>query len=155
MDNNIPSAVVNTYSIRAGGATALFSAGADWVTIHRSGRWKSFAFHEYAWRDFTGFLDLCAKIAPAKGLGKFLADVDPYRKKARFEATPPFSDSRVPTSTRQARRTPFLHRRFIRDVFEAAPIYTLRQELVFLFTIFSLIRRFGTSAMRIGRFLYF
>ena len=35
--NNIPSAVVNTHSLRAGCATALFSAGVDWVTIQRWG----------------------------------------------------------------------------------------------------------------------
>ena len=41
--NDIPADVVNTHSLRAGGATALFSTGVDWITIQRWGRWKSFA----------------------------------------------------------------------------------------------------------------
>ena len=34
-ESGIPISVVNTHSLRAGGATALFSAGVDWVAIHR------------------------------------------------------------------------------------------------------------------------
>ena len=86
--NNIPSAVVNTHSLRAGGATALFSGGVDWISIQRWGRWKSFAFHDYVWHDYTGFMELGCRIASTKGLNKFLVDVAPNHKKVRFETSP-------------------------------------------------------------------
>ena len=86
--NDLPSAVVNTHSLRVGGATALFSAGVDWITIQRWGRWKSFAFHDYIWHDYSGFMDLGSKIASTRGLNKFLVDVAPNRKRVRFGDTP-------------------------------------------------------------------
>ena len=87
VSNNIPAAVVNTHSLRAGGATALFSAGVDWITIQRWGRWKSFAFHDYVWHDFSGFMDLGVKIASTKGLNKHLVEVAPYHKRVSFAPT--------------------------------------------------------------------
>ena len=86
--NNIPSAVVNTHSLRAGGATALFSAGVDWITIQRWGRWKSFAFHDYIWHDFTGFVDLGQKIAATKGLNKHLVEVAPHHTRTPRDGQP-------------------------------------------------------------------
>ena len=57
-ENGIPMSVVNTHSLRAGGATALFPAGVDWVAIQRWGRWESFVFHQYIWHDHSGFMEL-------------------------------------------------------------------------------------------------
>ena len=75
--NDIPSPVASTHSLRVGGATALFSAGADWVATRRRGRWKPFAFRDYIWRDYSGFMDLGRKIASTRGLGKFLSMLPP------------------------------------------------------------------------------
>ena len=81
VSNNIPSAVVNTHSLRAGGATALFSAGVDWITIQRCGRWKSLASHDYIRHDFSGFVDLGRKIAATRGLNKHLVGVAPHHSR--------------------------------------------------------------------------
>ena len=75
--NGIPSAVVNTHSLRAGGATALFAAGLDWISIQRWGRWRSFIFHEYIWHDAGRFLHFGDRIASTSGLNKYLAEVAP------------------------------------------------------------------------------
>ena len=75
--NGVPSAVVNTHSMRAGGATALFQAGLDWITIQRWGRWRSFIFYEYVWRDAAAFLNLGERIASTSGLNKYLVEVAP------------------------------------------------------------------------------
>ena len=39
------------------------------------------------WRDSVGFLDLGGNIASTHGLTKYLIDVAPMRKKARFQPT--------------------------------------------------------------------
>ena len=95
--NDIPTAVVNTHSLRAGGATALFSAGVDWITIQRWGRWKSFAFHDYIRRDYSGFMDLGIKIAATRGLNKFLVDVAPSHKRVRFDNPPTYTNGSLAT----------------------------------------------------------
>ena len=77
VSNNIPTDVVNTPSLRAGGATSLFMAGIDWITIQRWGRWESCISHEYIWNDTRGFLHLGKKIAKTQGLTKYLVDVAP------------------------------------------------------------------------------
>ena len=84
--NHIPSAVANAHSLRAVGATAMFAANVDWIIIQRWGRWKSLAFHAYIWHDFSGFLDLVAEVASARGLNKFLVDVAPHHKRVRFDS---------------------------------------------------------------------
>ena len=73
LPNGLPSTVADTHSLRAGGATALFAAGLDWIAILSWGRWRSFVFYEYVWRDAAGFLHLGKKVASTKGLGKYLA----------------------------------------------------------------------------------
>ena len=90
-ENGIPTSVVNTHSLRAGGATALFSAGVDWVAIQRRGRWKSFVFHQYIWHGHSGFMELGGEIASSAGLNKFLIEVAPLHKRLRFEDQDPGS----------------------------------------------------------------
>ena len=84
-ENGIPNSAVNTRPLRAGGATALFSAGVDSVAIQRWGSWRPFAFRQYIWPDRSGFLELGAKIANSDGLNKFLVEVAPLRKRLRFD----------------------------------------------------------------------
>ena len=78
--NGVPTSVVNTHSMRAGGATALFSSGVDWIAIHRWGRWRSFIFQEYIRRDASAFMHLGERIASSTGLTKFLVEVAPRHK---------------------------------------------------------------------------
>ena len=96
-ENGIPTSVANTHSLRAGGATALFSAGVDWVAIQRWGSWKYFVFHQYIRRDHSGFMELWKKIASSNGLNKFLIEVAPLHKRLRFLDED--SDSPLPLST--------------------------------------------------------
>ena len=55
VSNRVPVEAANTQFLRDGGDTALFSVGIDWMAIQRWGRWRSFIFHEYVWRDSVGF----------------------------------------------------------------------------------------------------
>ena len=61
--NDAPSGVASTHSLQAGGATALFAVGVDRVEIQRCRRGRIQFFHEYVWRDASGFLDLGALAA--------------------------------------------------------------------------------------------
>ena len=89
VSTNIPPAVVSAQSVRAGGATALSSAGADWGSIQSRGRLKSFVFHEYVRRVFTGYLELGTEISGTSGIYKYLVEVGPRHKRDLFDATLP------------------------------------------------------------------
>ena len=86
----ISSSVVNTHSLRAGGTTALFASGVDWIAIQRWGRWRSFIFHEYVWHDSMAFLHLGERIASTRGLNTLLVDVAPLHVRDPKDTTLPF-----------------------------------------------------------------
>ena len=92
--DGIPSAVVNTHSLRAGGATALFAEGLDWISIQRWGRWRSFIFHEYTWHDADRFLHFGERIASTSGVNKYLAEVAPQQTLQPFDSMPDFHTGR-------------------------------------------------------------
>ena len=96
--NNIPSDVVSTHSLRAGGATALFAAGVDSITIQRFGRWRSLIFHEYIWNGYSGFLHLGKGMATTTGLTKFLVEVAPTHRKTRFDPVIPYTTGGIRTT---------------------------------------------------------
>ena len=81
-----------------GGAPALFSSGIDWVNEQRWGRWRSFTFHEYVWRDSESFLHLGERIASTHGLNRFLADVPPLHVRHPTEELPDFHNGRSVTT---------------------------------------------------------
>ena len=66
-NHGVTSEVINTHSLRSGGATALYLAGINWITIQRFGRWKSCIFHEYIWAESAGFSHLGEAIASVQG----------------------------------------------------------------------------------------
>ena len=50
----LPAEALNTHSLRAGGASALFHAtGGNIPVVKRLGRWASEAFEGYLWEDHT------------------------------------------------------------------------------------------------------
>ena len=75
--HRIPVQVINTHSLRAGGATALFVSGGNWIAIQRWGRWKSCISHEYIWEDNAGFIHLGERIASTHGHTDFMVGIAP------------------------------------------------------------------------------
>ena len=58
----------NTHSLRAGGATALYTQGVQLGVIQRWGRWRSNAFHDYLWKDEQALAHLSKVISQASGI---------------------------------------------------------------------------------------
>ena len=88
--HNVPIDVINTHSLRAGGATALFNAGENWITIQRWGRWKSYIFHEYIWEDNSSFVHLGERIALSHSHTEHLVALAPQHQRPPKENVPLF-----------------------------------------------------------------
>ena len=80
VDCGIPAAELATHSLRIGGATALFAAGADPTVIRTMGRWSSDCYRLYVRACFEKTLDwtrICGSAAVSDVAEEF-AEVDSY-----------------------------------------------------------------------------
>ena len=93
LSNGIPTSVVTANSLRSGGNKALFSAGIDWVTIQRWGRWRIFIFHEYM-ASFGRFSRSGRKHPRREGARQIFGGSPPATKETRLDVTPVFHTGR-------------------------------------------------------------
>ena len=66
--NGVFDARIDTHSLRAGGATALYTKGVPLDVIQRWGRWESLPFHQYLWRDASALNHLSEIVVRTHGL---------------------------------------------------------------------------------------
>ena len=82
----------------------MFAAGLDWISIQRWGRWRSFIFHEYVWRDAARSLHFGERISNTPGLNKYLIEVAPQHTPSSSFPLPDFHTGFV--SRQQVEREP-------------------------------------------------
>ena len=78
---------IDTHSLRAGGATALYTQGVPLDVIQRWGRWKSLTFHQYLWHDATALRHLSEVMVQSSGLIDCLRLMNKTVPKVRFQDT--------------------------------------------------------------------
>ena len=72
VENGIRDTEIHTRSLRAGGATELYTQGISIDIIQRCGRWRSLSSHAYFRRDSTALRGLSDVISRPIGLGELL-----------------------------------------------------------------------------------
>ena len=85
LDKGVFDARIDTHSLRAGGATALYTQGVPLDVIQRWGRWKSLTPHQYLWRDASALNNLSEIVVSSHGLSECLRMVNKNVKQTRFQ----------------------------------------------------------------------
>ena len=75
---------IDTHSLRAGGAAALYTQGVPLDAIQRRGRWKSLTIHQYLWRDASALNRLSEIVVKSQGLLERLGLMHKNSKHPRF-----------------------------------------------------------------------
>ena len=97
---------IDTHSLRAGGATALYTQGVPSDVIQRWGRWKSLTFHQYLWHDATALNHLSEVIVQSSGLLDCLRLMNKTVPKVRFQDISTMGGkTRKPMTRTRCRRT--------------------------------------------------
>ena len=100
--NGVLDQRIDTHSLRAGGATALYTQGVPLDAIQRRGRWKSLTFHQYLRHGASALNHLSEAVVRSHGLLGCLELTNKPVKKTRFQPSPPTTTS----GGENLRRTP-------------------------------------------------
>ena len=87
---------IDTHSLRAGGATALYTQGVPLDVIQRWGRWKSLTFHQYLWHDASALNHLSEVIVQSSGLIDCLRLMNKVVHKVRFQDSSTMGGNKEP-----------------------------------------------------------
>lgn len=94
MANGVYDQRIDTHSLRAGGATALYTQGIPLDVIQRRGRWNPLTFHQYMWNDASPLNHLSEIAVKSHGLLGSLKLMNKNAKQNRFQKKLPTTSGR-------------------------------------------------------------
>ena len=106
MANGASDQRIYTHSLRAGGATALYTQGVPIDVTQRGGRWESLTPHQYTRRDAESLNRLAEVVAKSHGLSDRLRLLNKNSNQLSLQQTPSTMGESMPETSAETQSMP-------------------------------------------------